>query len=190
MKINWNQNPFYTKVEIDDRDKQMILLAYQNEEYTNILCSLDMELNGKFNRPALSDLEEIKKQTGKWGDICNLTVDSEEVQCYISYLDTEHMGDCTCVPCSCIRCHVEYMLGIDTIKGLGKHEANKVQGAYGKDGNKTIDEAIAYLEKVPDYKKPDTWPDSVGWDVHIPRWERERESALKWLKAYKEEHGF
>lgn len=190
MKIAWNQNPFLTQIEIDDRDKQMILLAHQNEEYIEILCSLDLDLNGKYNRPALTDIEVVKKEIGKWGDICNLTVDSDVVRYYISYLNTEHMGDCTCVPASCIRCRVEDMLGINTIKGLGKHSANKVQGAFGRDGNKTIDEAIAYLEKVPDYKKPDTWPDSVGWDVHIPRWESEREAAIKWLKVYKEEHGF
>lgn len=190
MKINWHPNPFYTKVEIDDRDRHMILLAHQNEEYTNILCRLDMEINGKYNRPALTDLEEIKKQIDKWGDICNLEVDSEEIQFYVSYLDTEHMGDCTCVPASCARCQVEEMLGINTIKGLGKHSAVKIQGAFGRDGNKTIDEAIASLEQRPSYVKPDSWPDSVGYDIHIPRWESEREAAIKWLKKYKEEHGF
>ena len=190
MKINWHPNPFRTTIEIDDHDKHMILLAIQNEEYTNILCRLDLDLNGKYNRPALTDLEVVKKEIGKWGDICNLSVDSEEVQYYISYLDTEHMGDCTCVPCSCLRCRVEEMLGIDTIKGLGKHQAYKVQGAFGKDGNKTIDEAIASLEQIPEYKKPDSWPDSVGYDVHIPRWESERKSAAVWLRKYKEEHGF
>lgn len=190
MNIIWNPNPFLTKVEIDDRDKQMILLAYQNEEYSEILCGLNMELKGEYGRPALTDLEVVKKEIDKWGAICNMEVDSEQIQCYISYLNTEHMGDCTCVPASCIRCQVEDMLGINTIKGLGKHQANKVQSAFGKDGNKTIDDAIASLEETPSYKKPDTWPDSVGYDVHIPRWESERVSALKWLKAYKEEHGF
>lgn len=190
MKIIWNQNPFLTKVEIDERDKHMILLAYQNEEFSNILCHLKLDLFGEFDRPALTDLEEIKRRVAKWGDICNTDIDSEVVQEYISYLDDEHCGDCTCVPASCVRCWVEDMLGINTIKGLGKHSAYKVQGAFGKDGSKTIDEAIAVLEKKPEYKKSDSWPDSVGYDVHIPRWEKEREAALNWLKAYKEEHGF
>lgn len=190
MKINWNQNPFWTSVEIDDRDKQMLLLAIQNEQYTEILCSLNLDLNGKYNRPALTDLEAIKKEVGKWGEICNLDVDSEEVQNYISYLDTGHMGDCTCVPCSCMRCQVEEMLGINTIKGLGKHQASKVQGAFGKDGSRTIDEAIASLDATPEYKRSPTWPDSVGYDIHIPRWESERKSAAAWLRRYKEEHGF
>lgn len=190
MKINWHPNPFRTTVEIDDRDKQMLLLAIQNEQYSEILCSLKLDLNGEFNRPALTDLEVIKKEVDKWGGICNLDVDSEEVQNYISYLNTEHMGDCTCVPCSCMRCHAEEMLGINTIKGLGKHQANSVLGAFGKDGNKTINEALVSLYTIREYRKPATWPDSVGYEVHIPRWESERISAAAWLKQYKEEHGF
>lgn len=190
MKINWNPNPFLTTVELDHYDKTRILLAYQNEEYTNILCSLHMELEGKYTKQKLTDLEVIAKKVSKWGDICNLKIESEEIQDLIGYLDTPHMGDCTCVPCSCARCQVEEMLGIDTLGNLGKHSARKVEGSFGKDGNKTIDEAIASLEKIPEYIKPDTWPDQVGWDTHIPRWEKERESAVRWLKEYKEKHGF
>lgn len=190
MKINWQQNPFRTTVELDERDKQMILVSYQNDQYSDILCDLNMRLKGDFSDPPLTDIEEIKKIADKWAEICNLEVDSPLIADCISYIDDQHMGDCTCVPCSCIRCWVESWLGIDTLKGLGKHQAAKVLGAFGKDGNKTIDEAIASLEKVPEYKKSDTWPDQVGYDVHIPRWERERESAIKWLKAYKEEHEF
>ena len=92
MKIDWHPNPFKTKVEIDDRDKQMLLLAIQNEQYSEILCSLKLDLKGKFNRPALTDLEVIKKEVNKWSDICNLDVDSEEVLDYIHYLNIEHMG--------------------------------------------------------------------------------------------------
>lgn len=190
MKINWHQNPFWTSVEIDDRDKQMLLLAIQNEQYTEILCSLNLDLNGKYNRPALTDLEAIKKEVDKWVEICNLDVDSEEVQYYISCLDTGHMGDCTYVPCSCARCQVEEMLDINTIKGLGKHQASKVQGAFGKDGDRTIDEAIAVLEEDKEYIKPDNWPDCIGYEIHIPRWESERKTAIAWLKKYKEEHNF
>ena len=133
MKINWHPNPFYTKVEIDDRDRERVLLYLQNEEYVEILCGLDNALNGKYRGPALTDLEEIKKEVGKWGDICNMTINSEEVTTFLSYIDTVHLGDCTCVPCSCIRCQVEEALGVDTIKGLGKHSARKIEGAFGRD---------------------------------------------------------
>ena len=193
MKINWNQNPFLTIVEIDERDKERILIAYQNEEYTNILCDLELELKGKYNRPALTDLEVIKEKVGKWGEICNLEVDSEEIQSYIGYLNTSHMGDCTCVPCSCMRCYVESMLGIDTLPGLGKHEASNVLGAFGKDGKKTIDEAIEALQTPHNYETRhsswDKYP-REEYEKHIPRWDAEQKRAAEWLKKYKEEHSF
>jgi hypothetical protein len=52
----------------------------------------------------------------------------------------------------------------------------------------TIYEAIAHLEQKPSYVKPDNW--KTDYEKHIPRWKSEREAALKWLKRYKEEHGF
>jgi hypothetical protein len=190
MKINWQPNPFNTTIEVDERDKERVVLYLQNEEYTEILCSVHMWLDGKIDKDNIPTLEAVSNKLAKWGPICNMTTESEEVTSFLSYLNAEHMGDCICVPCSCIRCHVEEALGISTLEGLGKHPAYKVRGAFGKDGNLTIDEAIANLEKIPEYKKSDTWPDSVGWDIHIPRWEREREAALKWLKQYKENHNF
>lgn len=193
MKIIWHQNPFKTKIEIDDRDKERILLAHQNEEYSNILCDLNLELNGKYNRQALTDLEVIKEKVGAWGEICNLKVDSDEIKAYFDYLDTEHLGDCVCVPCTCMRCWVESMLGIDTLKGLGKHEASNVQGAFGKDGERTIDEALEELKIPYSYETRNSAWDKYPreeYEKHIPRWNREREYAVQWLQKYKEEHGF
>ena len=190
MKINWQPNPFWTTVELDERDKQMILVSYQNEKYSDLLCELNMRLRGDFRDPPLTDIEVIKEKANKWAEIYNLEVDSPLIADYISYIDDQHCGDCICVPCSCVRCWIESWLGIDTLKGLGKHEASNVLGAFGKDGKKTIDEAIATLEADNEYIKPDTWPDSVGYEIHIPRWESERKRAIEWLKKYKEQHGF
>jgi hypothetical protein len=85
-----------------------------------------------------------------------------------------------------MKCHAEDALGISTIQGLGKHSAHKIMGAFSE--TRTIDEAIAYLEQKPSYVKPDNW--STHYEKHIPKWESEREAALKWPKTYKEEHGF
>ena len=97
MKINWNPNPFLTTLELDDSDKHRILLSCQNEAYTDLLCDLDNKLNGRYGRPALTDLEAIKKQVDEWRDICNLEIDTESVQRYIEFANYIHMGDCTCV---------------------------------------------------------------------------------------------
>jgi alpha-L-fucosidase len=92
---------------------------------------------------------------------------------------------------TCVKCMAEEALGISTIEGLGKHSAHKIMGAFGE--NSSIDEAINRLETKPDYTyKPESWINfsQKEYEKHIPRWEAERLAALKWLKTYKEEHGF
>lgn len=190
MKINYQPNPFKTTIELDDRDKHMIVLAYKNEALCDMVITLSMDLNDQFKNKQFNTLDDVKKHVSGWEKIVDLDIDSDEIKSYISFLNEEHMGDCTCIPCTCMRCYVEDMLEIRTLAGLGKHSARKIQGAFGKDSDKSIDEAIAVLEQKPHYIKPYTWPDQVGWDQHIPRWEKEREVAIKWLKKYKEEHGF
>lgn len=120
----------------------------------------------KINSPPPT-LEQVHQKIKDWRSICNMKVTDEEVEWVVRGLRTEHGGDCTCIPCSCRKCWAEEYLGIDTIAGLGKHSAAKIQGAF-KIG-KTIDAAIDILSEEKEYVKPDTWPDSVGWDIHIPR---------------------
>jgi len=187
MKINWNQNPFWTTIDLDERDKQMILLAHQNERYSDLLCNLDLRLK---DDPL--DLEGVEEIVDNWGEICDLTVNSPEVQGIIEYIKYQHGGDCTCTPYSCIRCIAEDMLGVDTLEGLEKHSAHKVQGAFGEDGKRTIDEAIEVLSAPGEYVKGDAWNTVTleDYEKQIPRWERERQAAANWLKVYKERHGF
>lgn len=184
MKINWHEHPFLTTVELDDRDKEYLLLSYQRDEYEDILFDIEIHIDDE------RDINDIKKVLSRYADICNLVVDSEKIQYLIDELNYPHMGDCTCDSISCIRCRVEDLVGIDTLKGLGPHAARKVKAAYGENANRTIDEAIECLEKVPHYERPDTWPKDLRYDAYIPQWENDRQSALKWLKQYKQEHGF
>ena len=89
-----------------------------------------------------------------------------------------------------VKCLAEDVLGISTIRGLGKHSANKIMGAFGE--NRTINEAIEHLEQKPSYQKTESWKafTQEKYEKHIPRWEHEREAAIKWLKEYKETHWF
>jgi hypothetical protein len=190
MKINWHQNPFLTEVEIDERDKLFLLFYAQKEKYEDILCNLDLSLKGSINEDETWDLKKVTEEISKWGDVCNMEIDHNGVQRYVEFIDMHHGGDCTCFPASCPRCQAEDALGIDTIRGLGKHSAHKIQAIFGYKDEKTIDEVIEELGTESEYIKPDTWPDVVGYEKHIPRWKAEQEAAHKWLKAYKEEHGF
>lgn len=188
MKINWHPNPLKTTIETDERDAHMVLYYLQQNDYADLLCGLDMMLkDGK-----MASIGEVHKEVKKWGDICNMDIDSEQVRYYIDALNTEHFGDCTCVPCSCIRCHAEEALGISTIEGCGKHSLYKIRDAFGKNGDATIDEALVALETPKTYVKGEAWKNfsQADYESHIPRWEKEREEAAKWLRQYKEKHGF
>jgi hypothetical protein len=191
MKIIWNQNPLKTVIEIDDRDKERILLFIQNEEYIDILCGLDNAMNGRYSKQEpLTDLEKIRTKVEKWKEIYDMDIDDEEIQTIERDLKDSHGGDCTCWPASCVKCYTESALGIDTLKGLGKHEAHAIMGAFGENG--TIDEALDRLSKPFERVKSEAWAkfSQEDYEKHIPRWEAERERALIWLKKYKEEHGF
>lgn len=194
MKIHWNQNPFKTKIEIDSRDLELLLRRHQSEKYADILCDLDLRLQGTIGGEALTDPKNILEKISRWRAICNLSVDSKEIQNYVEWLDDGHCGDCVCLPCSCARCEVEDMLGVNTLEGLGKHEALKVLRAF--EEFETIDETINSLERLLEQpftsNKPDSWKmfSQKEYEKHIARWKAERVNALKWLKLYKIKHEF
>lgn len=188
MKINWNQNPLRTTVDVDENDRERILLYIQNEEYTDILCDLDLWIKGTIRKDVPVTVEKIAEELSEWGQICNMKTDDEQVNMHVAGLQHSHGGDCTCFPATCFKCLAEESLGIDTIRGLGKHSAHKIYMIFNENPDLTLDEAIAKLEEPAEYIKPSTWPDGVGYEHHIPRWKREREAAVKWLKQYREDH--
>lgn len=99
-------------------------------------------------------------------------------------LSETHVGDCTCVPCSCTKCHAEHYLGIDTMPGLGKHLAYKVDHAFR--GDRTIDEAIAALANYDPQPESPMWDGKRElWDSCLPRWREEAAQAHTWLVAYR-----
>jgi len=87
---------------------------------------------------------------------------------FVTALRDAHIGDCTCVPCSCLKCHAEGYLGIDTIPGLANYLAYKVNVAFGRDNERSLDEAIVALE-----------PQSSLWDS------AEIRQAQEWLIGYR-----
>ena len=193
MKINWHPNPFLTKIELDEQDKKNLLNASKVDQYEELLCGLDLRLDGKIRKDEPITLEIVKKEVGKWGNICEMDVDSEDFTRVLSFVDDIHMGDCTCVPCSCTRCYAEDLLGVNTLP-IGKHVAHKIDGAFfKKDETKTIDEAIEALSRPYTYEERHECYKNYSEENYMSltvRWSKEREAAAEWLKKYKEEHGF
>lgn len=210
MKITYNKNPLCTTVELDEHEKKELWYKIKCNELVDLLFDAHFHLQDETKwfdldkaRKALepkyylededeNGIENLKSRLAAddWpsraeGLNARVTMLQEH---YIQELMGFHIGDCTCVPCSCSKCHAEGLLGINTLKGLGKHSAYKIDGAFGKNNERSIDEALESLKNYSTEPPADlTGWDKVGdWEKHVPRWTAEAKAAYEWLKQYNE----
>lgn len=183
MKITYNKNPLDTTIELDEFEKKELWYKVKIAEMEDLLFSTHFHLTeGQHFSIDRARLECDPKyymtdvKSGLDARVDDLT------NYFIEELQSSHVGDCICVPCSCSKCHAEELVGIDTIPGLRKHVAYKINGAFGKENERTLDEAIAYLEA---YEPKADWE---GWEQYIPQWKEEAKEGAEWLKAYKARH--
>lgn len=185
LKITWAQDPLASVVEIDASERAILRLRLEIEQLQYAIVGAAMDIKNGNVAGALEALDasyllDDKDRHGKrfatWLD--------ERADEYAGSLSESHDGDCTCEPCSCPKCHAEALLGVDTIRDLGKHEGSVIKGAFGSGGDsaRTIEEAVAILSDheprdVPDWGLP-----------HVDRWREERRRAHEWLVAYRDVH--
>lgn len=191
MKITWNENPLMTTIELDEHEKTELWYKTKVEQMEWLLHGAHFHLTE--DKPYF-DLERAKQECDPEYYIADRGEKSKLdervdmiVKEYIEALKGPHVGDCTCVACSCDKCHAEDLLGINTIPGLGKHEAVKIHSAFGEymrpwKRKRNIDQVIEYLEN---YEPKADWD---GWEAHAGRWKAEAKDACEWLKNYKIEH--
>ena len=187
MRIDWNKNPIRTTVHLTDAEKEVFRLKVRLNTFESSVRMAVFYLDEK-NREkgrhdpvrALQYLRHAQREEKPEDDLGEDLISQLETGC--------HCGDCTCFAMSCDRCFAEELLGIDTIKGLRKHSAAKIDGAFGKDSERTMDEALAALA---DYR-PER---SGGWlnlpaedfEKHVPKWREDARQAHDWLVAYRAE---
>lgn len=187
MRIEYHQNPLRTKVYLDEKDKEIFRLKIEQEVLFETLYSVHYHLS-KSETPNIERAKDEASLVG--GGDYDKYID-QLLEAYTQDLLHSHIGDCTCVPCSCSKCHAEYILGIDTIEGLGKHLAYKIDSAFSREDNAfvTIDEAIESLS-IPLSEEPNehykTHPEM--YKQYLPKWQKERISARDWLINYKKTH--
>ena len=186
MKIVWQENPLTTYFEFNDQDKELFRAKVQLHELREWVGMADFYLETKYDS---FSPEKAKHYTHKvWNDEGDFEDFEESYNLYLHELESgvTHIGDCTCFAASCLKCHAEGILGIDTIAGLGKHEGHKIFSAF--ETYKTIDEVLEYLKDYPNrLVMHKNWEGKEeSWKTHIPRWTKEAESAYKWLLNYKE----
>lgn len=182
MRIIWTPNPLFTRVELDEHDREKLKLRIEISELHDLLgeACFCLKDGDRFDLERARRAVLYENWTGK-GNPTARRVD-ELFEHYVEELVGQHVGDCTCFPATCSKCLAEDMLGINTMKGLGKHSAIKINSAFGGTADGDMDEAIRRLESY------EPKADFDGWEAHAPRWRAEAKAALKWLKAYRDEH--
>lgn len=185
MKIDWQPNPLYTRIILDDVDCEKLryaILLNESEEWSG-MASYYLKDGERFN------LDKARKLLSyfEYDDEDQLPIEkrvNELYRHYLSEMDGAHCGDCICVPASCSKCFAEGMLSVNTIKGAGKHSLYKIDAAFDKknDGSVSIDHAIYRLKN---YEPKAEWE---GWEAHADRWRAEADRAATWLQEYKETH--
>ncbi len=201
MNILWNPNPLCSVIELDVSDKRWLRERLKVEDLLERIGEAHFDLdpvNQKWSN------ENIKREpypltSEGFANRAKGALDYEyllgekdyEGRKYEEYIDQRlvwafeaiagpHSGDCTCNPCSCVKCQTEEILGTHTIAGLGKHEASKIDGQFSSGA--TLDEAI---ENLRNYKPTAT---KEWMEPHLARWTEEGRRAFEWLSKYKTEH--
>jgi hypothetical protein len=176
MKIIYNQNPLKTVIELTEEEKKAFWLKIKIEELIEIIATIEFHLNENNLEEAKksSDLKYLLDQEDGIDKLVNVMYER-----YLSALQDVHIGDCTYVACSCMKCHAEHILNISTIKDLPGSYAYHIENAFIKNNN--IDDAIEYLKNYQPIIKE-------GWEEYEERWELQAKNALKWLLEYKNKH--
>jgi len=176
MNIIYAQNPLATRVELDDNDRKTLATNIRIDELENIICAM-----GLYSEEGeLFDLKRVRETYKNYLSNYGEEAFSEIVKSRVKECEEEllgyHCGDCVCVACTCMKCWAEQFLGIDTTKGLGKHEGNIIDSVY-RNKNISCKDAIKILEKnsiqIP----------AKSAEYHV-KWIETHLKALEWLKNY------
>jgi hypothetical protein len=200
MKIEWEVNPFETRVLLDEQDRKYLRQNIRLEAALSAINYRDLRDRAKTPEDAEMYAKYIKgyDDTAFDEDDVSASIDKDVIM-YEEELQSSHVGDCICFACSCMKCRAEGFLGIDTISGLGKHEGSKIDACFTDTSTRpwsrrerTAAEVIAELSKPISREKNEHWKNSTQevWDACIPRWEQEQKRALVWYEKYAKEHGF
>jgi hypothetical protein len=190
MDIIFDRNPLNTKVTLDEVDKRILWHKIKIAELEERLGAAHMYLNPeatyhnveKARAETDPDFWESEDGKSRLDEHCDSLLEY-----YVQELVGSHYGDCTCIPASCGKCHAEHMLGVNTIIGLGKHSAYKIDAAI--NSTRSVEEAIESLENyVPRVTNPEAWEKLGGWEQYAERWKAEATAAAAWLKQYRQNH--
>lgn len=183
MKILYQQNPLDTIIELDDTDAEILRFKLIIEDLKDRIYIAHEMIDGE-NPDIMNALKEL--DSNNFEDETLQDIAKRKISWMIDELKKSHNGDCICVPMSCAKCYAESLLGIHTLKGLGKHQARHINNQFQKNNN--IDEVINSLENYQHPVKEIFFLDDPSvFEKLCIRWTKEAKEAAEWLKVYKHE---
>lgn len=183
MNITYTPNPLNTVITLDEADKKELWYKIKIEQIEEIMLDARMALEDDKHSEALDALDPDRYEE-------NIDKRCDRLyQYYLESLAEPHSGDCTCVAASCIKCHAEAMLGINTIEGLEKHSAAHMNSVSALGIDAALEHLKNYEPELPtDPASLATWAAVGGF--HVERWKQEARLAYDWLLKYKAAHNF
>lgn len=198
MKITYTPNPLNTIIELDEHEQKELWYKIKVNEMEEMLSMAEHYVTEKY-----LNLDEAREQLdssyyfaddsgkSKLDERCDTLLEH-----FLQELKSNHIGDCTCIACSCSKCHAESILGIDTIPGLSKYTGHNIRNAFiikvgDKYESRTLDEALEKLSKFeidPENYNTESWKKIGGYEQYLPKWQKDQEIAYQWLLNYKNQH--
>ena len=157
MKVTYTPNPLNTVVELDAGELKLLEHKLRIETYEDMMFLAHQSLVTANINAATQILDP-----DVW---CNIDcqVDAsvrEEVEDFVEALKGAHAGDCTCMASSCLKCHAEELVGVNTLYPFpGTKAMYFINLAFRyKDGDewkqRTLDEALEFLRAYePKYSR-------------------------------------
>jgi hypothetical protein len=197
ISIEWERNPLATKIHLDDdaleRFKLRFTLIRLHDElfsayfYLKGLEGADLKEHFSPER-ALQELKPAYELEYKDdAELIELLAKQFYFEDYLAELTGHHAGDCTCIPCTCMKCMAEDALGVNTIKGLDKQGAHRIDSLMRQ--GLTLSQTIDALEN-PTFERATTgarWTEGE-FNKHLPRWTADSKKAAEWLRKYRDDH--
>jgi hypothetical protein len=188
MRINWHANPIRTTVTLTEHERDVFLLKARLREHRDAIRSALFHLDPEKKKGRYYSVEWAVRYLNH--AVADKEADDDNAVVMLEALQSGfHCGDCTCVSTMCERCMAEDILGIDTLEGLGQHQAAMINGAFGKDGERSIEEALAVLDrKVQTCSRREGWLAEVSderFEEEVSKKRTQLGQARDWLAAYK-----
>jgi len=196
VQVFLTNNPLNARIELSESAKREIALMITLNEMFDDVYSAHFDLLPQHNMQSISEgdnpvlrdnyniskakdslLRVIDKWYGKDGDgdgwegdlsSADRCLQDKRVQMWLEEINTEHSGDCTAIACSCTRCHMEGILGINTLP-------------YGKMINARLSR-YWFEEYASPQQKEEKLARVAEWNLKYPpqKWVPDEATKLRW----------